>query len=363
MKKIRLNLDERGYDIIVCYDRLHDLGKYLNKTLPGKDAVIVTTSYLKKLLGGKAENSLRKFGFNVSFRTVPEGEKAKSEQYAIRLLNSLSRADHSKKRLFVIALGGGVIGDLAGFAASVYRRGVPYVQVPTTLLSQVDSAIGGKVAIDLKVGKNLVGAFYQPRIVFADIAALKTLPKKEIISGLSEVIKYGIIKSPALFGFIENEWKKILKLEPCTMQHIIGVSCRIKARVVEEDEYDDKGKRIILNLGHTIGHAIEAAAGYGKSYNHGQAIALGTLCSTSVSQSLGLAKPALYKRIERLYRKLGLPVKLRGVSVSDIMSAQEHDKKYIHGKNRFVLPVKLGKTVIREGIPSGIIIDAVNRLK
>jgi len=361
-KKIRVDLKKRSYDILVCYDEFDKLGKAVKQLKIGTDAVIITNPLIKKLFGKKVEKCLLAAGFNVRIETVPDTEKAKSEKHCIRVLNNISKLDSSSRRIFIVALGGGVVGDLAGFVASIYRRGIPYVQVPTTLLAQVDSAIGGKVAIDLGMGKNLAGAFYQPRLVFSDVSLLKTLPKKDLISGLAEVVKYGIIKSPLLFTTLVKNYKKVLKRDKKILQYIVYACSLIKARVVEKDEFDNKNLRVILNLGHTIGHAIETAGHYSASYSHGQAIALGTLSASLISKKLGLLSQKDYLRIRGLIKNIGLPTSLKGLDVRAIFSAQEHDKKFIHGRNRFVLPVKIGKTVVREGIPKSLIKDSISSL-
>ena len=362
MKKIRVNLGKRGYDILVSRNEIDKLGKFIKRLKIGRDAVIISNPVIKRLFGNKIKNSLTSSGFNVKFEIVPDTEKAKSEKYCIRLLNNVSRFDGARRRIFIIALGGGVIGDLAGFVASIYRRGVPYIHVPTTLLAQVDSAIGGKVAIDLEIGKNLAGAFYQPRLVFSDISLLKSLSKCDLISGMAEVVKYGIIKSPQLFRFLERNYTKILKAEKKALARIIYECSSIKAKVVEKDEHDNKGVRVILNFGHTIGHAIEAAASYSKSYNHGHAVALGMLSASFISRQLGLLDEKDYLRIKGLLKKIGLPVTLKGLDLEDILSAQEHDKKFIHGRNRFVLPVRIGRTIIKENIPRQLIEDSITLL-
>ena len=363
MRKIRVDLGKRGYDILVCNNEIDKLGKFITELKIGTDAVIVSNPAIMKLFGNKIKSSLVSSGFKVRFEIVPDSEKAKSEKHCIRLLNNISRFDSSQRRIFIVALGGGVIGDLAGFVASIYRRGVPYIQVPTTLLAQVDSAIGGKVAIDLKIGKNLAGAFYQPRLVFSDVSLLKSLRNSDLISGMAEVIKYGIIKSPRLFSFLEkNHTKILLRREKKTLQHIVYVCSSIKAKVVEKDEHDNKNIRVILNLGHTVGHAIEAAAHYSKSYSHGQAIALGMLSASLISRQLGLLDEKCYLKIKSMIKKTGLPTVLKGLNAHQILSAQEHDKKFIHGKNRFVLPIKIGKTIIKEGIPTSLVKKSITML-
>ena len=361
MKKIKLKLGKNGYDILICSNELDKLGPCLKRLNIGRDAVIITNPGIKKLFGNKVERILISSGFNVKFETAPDSEKAKSGKECIRLLDKISKLD-TGRRVFIIALGGGVTGDLAGFTASIYKRGVPYAQIPTTLLAQVDSAIGGKTAIDLRAGKNLAGAFYQPRLVFSEISFLESLPKKELITALAEVIKYGIIKSPDLFEFIEKNITKILRYDKKCLQRIVYECSLIKAGVVEKDELDNKNIRVILNLGHTIGHAIEAASHYDKSYNHGQAVALGMLSSVYISENLRLIKKKNASRIRNLIEKAGLPVNLKNTSIKKIMSAQSRDKKFIHGKNRFVLPVSIGRVIVKENIPEKLIKESIESL-
>lgn len=362
MKKIHVNLGKRSYDIIVSHREIDKLGNFIKRLKIGRDAVIITNPAIKKLFGSKVKDSLASSGFNVRFQLVPDTEKAKSEKYCIKLLNNISNLDNSRRRIFIIALGGGVIGDLAGFVASIYRRGIPYVHVPTTLLAQVDSAIGGKVAIDLKIGKNLIGAFYQPNLVFSDVSFLKSLPKADLISGLAEVIKYGIIKSPRLFKFLEKNYRKLLKRDKQALEYIVHTCSSIKRNVVERDEHDNKNIRVILNLGHTIGHAIEASAHYSKLYTHGQAVGLGMLSASFISRELGLLDEKAYLKIKTLIKKIGLPATLKALDAEDILSAQEHDKKFIHGKNRFVLPVKIGKVIVKENISRALIKKSITSL-
>jgi 3-dehydroquinate synthase len=256
-------------------------------------------------------------------------------------------------------LGGGVIGDLTGFAASIYKRGIPYIHIPTTLLAQVDSAIGGKTAIDLPVAKNLVGSFYQPKIVISDTSLLSSLSPRQIRNGLAECIKYAVIGDKKLFGYIENNYKKALAHDAKVLAHIILSCARIKSRIVGEDELDKKGKRIVLNLGHTIGHAIESASGYAERYDHGESIAIGMVCATCISSRMGLIKEDDGQRIIALIKKCGLPVKLKGLKISRIYGSLLHDKKFIHGTNRFVVPIGIGKVRIIHGIGKAIIIKSI----
>jgi len=356
MKNIKVNLKDRSYNIIICANKPQALADSVKKLDIGKDAVIITNNTIKNIYGKKLEQILLKNRFSVKFEVVPDSEKSKSSVYAIKLLNKIASYDVNK-RLFVVALGGGVIGDLAGFVASAYKRGIPYIQVPTTLLAQVDSAIGGKVAIDLPHGKNLAGAFYQPRLVFSDISILSKLPKREVISGLAEVIKYGIILDRNLFNYLENNAKKIIKLNPVAVERIVSDCSRLKAKVVECDERETKGFRTILNFGHTIGHAIEAASGYSKIYTHGEAVAIGMLCATDISGRLGIIKEGEAKRISDLIKSYGFRTKIEKVKLANILKAMKHDKKFIKGKPRFVLPVTIGHVMVCENIPKNIVID------
>jgi len=263
--------------------------------------------------------------------------------------------------LFIIALGGGVIGDLSGFVAAIYKRGINYIQIPTTFLAQIDSAIGGKTAVDLSLGKNLIGAFYQPRLVLSDISVLSSLDRKQIRFGLAEAIKYGVIKDKQLFGFIEKNYKKIINLNKKALEFVVYRCSAIKAKVVAQDEMERRGIRTILNYGHTIGHGLEAAGGY-LSYSHGQAVALGMIAAARIARDLDMLDIRSCNRIERIISKVGLPTSVRGISKTKLLKAISHDKKFIRGKNRFVLPVRIGKVIVREGVPKDIINNAIDSL-
>lgn len=320
----------------------------------GRDAVIITNRRLSALYGAQLQRSLNKAGLSARFIFVPDSEKAKSIKTATQVLSRISSFDKNK-RVFIIALGGGVVGDLAGFVASVYKRGIPFIQVPTSLLAQVDSAIGGKVAVDMPVAKNLVGAFYQPRAVISDISVIGSLPKRQISSALSEIIKYGIIKDPALFSYIEKNIKRLKYGDKKALEHVVGRSAAIKAALVSADELDNKGLRVILNYGHTIGHAIEAAGGYRGRYNHGEAIAVGMVAAARLSERLGLADRKTVERIISIIAKAGLPVAVKGVKASKVYESLLHDKKFVRGKNRFVLPQAIGMVRIVENIPEALV--------
>ena len=357
-QSVRVSLKNNPYNILIGHGLISRAGAILKKLPVGKNALVVTNKSLARLYGKKLKDSLSKSGIDCKILLTPDSEKAKSDRVFISLLNKMGSCDRNKMP-FLVALGGGVVGDLTGFAASVYKRGVPYIQIPTTLLSQVDSAIGGKTAIDLPAAKNLAGTFYQPRVVISDTSLLKSLPARQIRSGLAECIKYGVIKDSGLFEYLEKNYKKALALDKDALRHIISRCSRIKATVVASDEFDKKNKRIILNYGHTIGHAIESACGYSPRYSHGEAIAIGMLCASRISSKLGILKWHDVSRIESLIKKCGLPAKIRGLKLQRIYNALLRDKKFVSGKNRLVLPVRIGKASVVEGVKRSVIIDSI----
>jgi len=360
LKTIRVRLKERSYDIVIGAGLLSKAGALLQKLRIGKDAVVITNKPLLGLYKRDMETSLRKGRFTIRFELVPDSEKAKSSNVALRLASRIAAYD-KKKSVFIIAFGGGVIGDLAGFVAAIYKRGVPYVQIPTTLLAQVDSAIGGKTAIDLNIAKNLVGAFYQPRMVISDISLLETLPARQIRNGLAEVIKYGVIKDRQLFAFLEKKYSDILRRDKASLEFVVSRSSRIKAKIVERDELDRTGLRAILNYGHTVGHAVESASSYSSRYNHGESVAIGMAVACDIASKLKLTSPAVSERIKALIKKTGLPTKITALSLSKICGSLAHDKKFVRGKSRLVLPVSIGKVRIVDGVPDKIISEAIKK--
>lgn len=359
IKVVKVKLKNRSYDILIGYNILPLLGDSLRRLPVGTDAYIITNASIKKKYGLSLVRVLREASFTHRFKMVADTEASKSMAMATSILKDIASHD-KKKRFFIMALGGGVIGDLAGFVASVYKRGVAYIQVPTSFLAQIDSSIGGKTAVDLAEGKNLVGAFYQPRLVFSDVKFLNTLSPRQLITGLAEAIKYGIIKDKALFVYLEKNFKGCLALNPQVLTHIVNRCSRIKADIVSLDELEEKGRRTILNFGHTIGHAIEAACRF-KFYNHGEAVALGMLIASDISRSLGFADDKTVARIENLIRAVGLPSRIKRVPLARIISAHYHDKKFTGKKNRFVLICGIGKTKIVENVPLEIIRKAIQK--
>ena len=289
MISIHVHLKANAYDIVIGHNILPHLGKRLNSLGLGENCVVITNPVVQRLHGRALLAGLKKSGIRAKVIAVPAGERAKSAAVANRVIERVARQG-GRKKIFIIAFGGGVIGDLAGYVAAVYKRGVPYVQVPTTLLAQVDSAIGGKVAIDLPFGKNLVGAFYQPKVVWSDIKTLSTLTKRQIQNGLAEAVKYGAIADKKLFLFLSRNMEKLLRLDSKALVRVVERSSRIKAKVVAADELDTKGIRAILNFGHTVGHAIEAAGKYNQ-YRHGEAIALGMRVAAHISLQQKLCSP------------------------------------------------------------------------
>lgn len=357
MQTVRLRLKKHSYNIIIGKNILPRAGSFLKPLKLGNDAYVITNPAIAQKYGKLLNKSLSSCGFKARFRMVPDSEKAKSIRIAASVIKDLAAADTARKT-FIIAFGGGVIGDLSGFIASIYKRGIPYVQIPTTLLAQVDSAIGGKTGIDLLEGKNLVGAFYQPRLVISDSCLLKSLHIRQMRAGLAEVIKYGAIKDAKLFSYLEDNHTDIFNHDPDALEYIVERCSKIKADIVSKDEREEKGIRTVLNFGHTIGHAIEAASNYAH-YNHGEAVGLGMLVAASISKRLKLADNKTISRIRHLIDKTGLPVKIKEVSPKRIVEAHYRDKKFIGRKNRFVLVTNIGRTKVAENIPLETIVSAI----
>ncbi len=360
MPKVKVNLGKRSYAIIIGSGILNQLGGYLAKLNIGKDAFIITNNFLKDKYGAKLAHVLSQAGFNPHFKVVADSEKSKSIQTASRVIKDLAKFDR-KKKVFIIAFGGGVVGDLSGFVASIYKRGTAYIQVPTTLLAQVDSAIGGKTALDLDSGKNLVGAFYQPRLVFSDIDFLKSLDKGQLRSGMAEVIKYAVIKDRRLFSFLENKYKEVIAGRASALKMLVSSCSNLKAKITSRDEKEVLGIRTRLNFGHTLGHAIEAASGY-KGYNHGQAVALGMIVAVDLSSKLNLIDLKSAARIENLIKLYGLPAKIKGLSIAKIIGAHYHDKKFSGKENKFVLIRGIGKPKIVRNIRLDLIKAAIRKI-
>ena len=360
MQKIKVNLKERSYDIIIGSGILSKVGSYIAPLNMGSHAYVITNKMVSRKYAHLVCKSLKKNGISYKINNIKANEGSKSLSVAGKVLNDLTSYGAGKK-IFIVALGGGVVGDLAGFVASFYKRGVAYIQVPTTLLAQVDSSIGGKTAVDLPQAKNIIGSFYQPRLVFADTAVLKTLPKSQLQNGLAEVIKYAAIKDKDLFSYLLKNYGKVFLYNSAVLNFIIYRCAKIKARIVSKDEKETKGLRTILNFGHTFGHAIEAAGGYSK-YSHGQAVALGMIVAADISRRLAILKDEQYSALYSLIKKTGLPTKLKGVSFDSIKRLYLHDKKFIGSKKRFVLLKSIGNAAVLSDIPPGIISSSIKQV-
>jgi 3-dehydroquinate synthase len=354
VRVVSVPLGQRGYDIKIGTDLLKLLGSECQRLGFGPACAIISDNRVVPLYGKKAQQALAKAGFESTVMTVPAGEKAKSLTSVEKCYNQLA-AHRLERNSFIVALGGGVVGDLAGFVAATYLRGIPFVQVPTTLLAQVDSSVGGKVGVNLKAGKNLVGAFYQPRLVLCDMNTLATLPEREYRAGLAEVIKYGIIYDAQLFKRLESDLPALLRRETPTLAEVIARCCEIKAEVVRQDE-TETGLRAILNFGHTIGHALEAISHYGK-YLHGEAISIGQVAAARLSaEVLGLPVNEV-ERILNLFKRAGLPTK---VSLTDgqrekLLATMKLDKKVSRGEIKFVLARKIGQVEYGHDVAAGLV--------
>jgi 3-dehydroquinate synthase len=350
MKAIKVRLGSRSYDILIASGLLKELGRLLGNYSDFSKVAVITDKNVEKLYGQIVAESLAPYKPRVVALEPGEGHKDLStveSLYRTLLEHKLDR------RSLIVALGGGVVGDIAGYVAATFMRGIAYVQVPTTLLAQVDSSIGGKTAVDLPEGKNLVGCFHQPRAVLIDPTTLETLPAVEVTEGMVEVIKYGVIKNPSLFRFLEAHLPGVLRLEPWHVERVIASSCKIKAWVVSKDEREETGLRSILNYGHTLGHALEALGGY-KGYRHGQAVAMGMLLATRIAIKMGLTRENLLERQRELLLRVGAPGDYNPAEVRQAFEILYRDKKAVGGRLRFVLPVRIGKVILREVSPEVI---------
>ncbi len=357
---VRVGLEGRAYEILVGRGLLPQLGPALAARLgggAGRLAVIVSSPAIAGLYGGAAAASLREAGFRVEAISVPPGERTKSLASVEALYTGLHGLS-ADRRTVVVALGGGVIGDLTGFAAATYTRGLPLVQVPTTLLAQVDSSVGGKTGVNFGNAKNLVGAFYQPRLVVIDPDTLLTLPERERRSGLAEVVKYGIIADKDFAALLGREMPGLLSLTSPELETVIAHSCRVKARIVEQDERED-GLRAILNFGHTVGHALESLTHYG-TYTHGEAIALGMVSACLIGEEVGVTRPEDTAAVTMLLRAAGFAVRLDPAhSLREIVRLLAWDKKSVGGMARFVLLEEMGRATPGHSVPEAVLGNAL----
>ena len=357
MHCLNVELGERSYPIVIGSKLLGD-PQYLLPYIRGKQVCVVTNEtvaplYLSRLLEGLSEFE------HVDTLELPDGESFKTLDTVNRIFDLLLERRHNRTTT-LIALGGGVIGDMTGFAAACYQRGVDFIQVPTTLLSQVDSSVGGKTGVNHPLGKNMIGAFYQPRAVLADMDTLVTLPERELAAGIAEVIKYGLICDAPFFDWLEGNMDRLLAREPQALAYAVDRCCRDKASVVAEDERET-GRRAILNFGHTFGHAIETVQGYG-SWLHGEAVAAGMVMAAELSLLRGTLQSDLVGRIRELLKRAGLPCAApEGMSVEQFLETMAVDKKVLDGRLRLVLLRALGEAQIVDDAPRSLVIEALRR--
>jgi 3-dehydroquinate synthase len=337
---IPVSLGARSYAIVVERGGLATIGARLRALEVGSRAAVVTSASILRLFGKTVTASLEEAGFKVTVVDVPEGESAKTLAVADQCWNALLAAQLDRTST-VLALGGGAVGDLAGFVAATYMRGLNFVQLPTTVLAQVDASIGGKTAIDHPAAKNLIGIFYQPRLVVVDPSTATTLPDRDYRSGLAEIVKHGIVLDAAYFADLEASVADILGRDGNTLERIIGGSCRLKAGVIERDPEEKSELRFALNYGHTVGHALEAATAFGR-WTHGEAVSLGIVAEARLAARLGIAGPETVERQERLLAALGLPVSTGSVDADAVLAAIRRDKKARDGHVPFVLAPSIG---------------------
>ncbi len=347
------------YPVWVGYGILEELGERVKSILKPPAAYVISDEGVFKQ-ARRAQVSLEAAGIPAHMLLIPPGEQSKSLETAQQLYRWLAGRRAERGHL-VVAVGGGVVGDLAGFVAATYVRGMPFAQVPTTLLAMMDAAIGGKVAVDLPQGKNLVGAFYQPRFVLSDVQALETLPSRELTSGWAEAIKHGLIMDEALLSDFERHRESIMSLERGIATDIIRRSVAIKANVVSQDERETLGIRVLLNYGHTIGHAIEAATSYGK-YLHGEAVSIGMMGAAYIGQGMGMMSAAEVQRQRDILESFGLPLSCEGVDIGGINEAMRSDKKTASGAIRWVLLDGVGKAITRNDVPPELVQEAIREV-
>ena len=355
---VRVALGTRSYDIVIGRGLLASLGQRVAALKPGAKAAIVTDANVERLLLGATQGALAGAGIGATHVSVPAGEGSKSIAMFERVCDALIAARIERGDV-VVALGGGVVGDLAGFCAAAVRRGLDYVQVPTSLLAQVDSSVGGKTAINSRHGKNLIGAFHQPVLVVADTALLDTLPPREFRAGYAEVAKYGLLGDAGFFAWLEASADDVFAGRAGAREHAIATSCRMKAEIVARDERET-GDRALLNLGHTFGHAFEAAAGFSERLLHGEAVALGMSLAFDFSARLGLAPPADAERVKHHLGEAGLPTRVADVpggvpGVDGLMDLMAQDKKVKRGRLTFILVRGVGKAYVAPDVDSAAV--------
>lgn len=347
MKSFFVNLAERKYPIFAGQGILADAGALFSRAGFNTVPIVITNAKVWRLHGQTLKKSLEYTYGPTPVIRIGDGERFKNHETLLKIYSGMFGA-RANRRSWILAFGGGVVGDIAGFAAATFMRGIPFAMAPTTLLSQVDSSIGGKVAVNVKEGKNLIGAFHQPSAVVTDISVLKTLPRRELASGLYEVIKSAAIYSEPLIQYLERNLQEILGCSSREMEHVVVQTGKIKAEVVTSDE-KETGLRMLLNYGHTVGHALESATDY-KKFKHGEAVAWGMVAAVEYGKALGLLQPTESDRLENLIRRVGPLPSLKGISFANLWSSLVLDKKFTSKNIRMILLTRLGKAEVRDGI-------------
>lgn len=357
-RTVQVSLAERSYSIEIGAGVLADAGRFLLARRRTTHAVIITDNHVQEPHALAVASSLAESGVTVDLIVVEPGEMSKCAETANEIWQKLLDLGADRKTL-IVAVGGGVVGDLAGFVAATYARGLAFVQVPTTLLAQVDSSVGGKVGINLPQAKNMVGAFWQPLGVLIDTDVLATLPAREYRAGLAEVVKYGVILDAAFFTYLERNTAGLVERRPDVLRHVIARCCELKAQVVSQDEREETGARAVLNYGHTFCHAFEALTGYGRLL-HGEAVSIGMLCASRLAERLGRVDAAFTARQRDLLALLGLPVEAPAIFKPDqVLAAMSRDKKVEHGRLRFVLPAEMGRVELVGDVPEEHVLAAL----
>jgi len=357
MHKIEVQLEGGGYDIIVGRGLLSRLPELLPSDIEPSRIMIVTNPSVDSLYGDVLDEALIDQDCEVLTEVIPEGEEWKTLETVEKLVDKMVEMRLDRKSLLIV-LGGGVVGDIAGFAAAIFMRGIPFVQVPTTLLAQVDSSIGGKVGVDHALAKNLIGAFYQPVLVCIDPTLLASLPEEQVRNGMAEVIKYGVIADEGLFALLERHSDSLPTLGEPLLEDVIRRCCQIKARVVQQDVRETTGLRAILNYGHTIGHAVESVTGYTR-FSHGEAISIGMIAAARIAGIMGLVSEDVEERQAQLLTSAGLPTRLEGIERGHIIEATLLDKKTVGGRARFVIPLAIGRVVVKDNVPVEVVEQAL----
>ncbi len=347
---VRVDLSHRSYDIEIGTGNLVHIGNFVQSRVTAHQAIIVTDNNVDLPHADVVADHLTESGATVDILVVDAGEPSKSIATAESLWEQLL-ALHADRKSIIVAVGGGVVGDLAGFVAATYARGIACFQIPTTLLSQVDSSVGGKVGINLPNSKNMVGAFWQPQGVLIDTEVLATLPDREYRAGLAEVVKYGVILDEEFFDYLENAVQGLHERQPEVLRHVILRSCQLKAKVVQADERETSGERAVLNFGHTFCHAIETVTGYDQLL-HGEAVSIGMLCAARLSREMGRVEAGFTKRLQKLLVALQLPIDVPDVEHDQLLEAMQRDKKSEYGRLRFVLPTRIGHVELVSDVDS-----------